>query len=106
MIEVTLDAMGISATAPTDEELDQGQPAEINMTVIGGMYLPFAGPDKRPMQAPVMATRFTLDRETARKIGEALVNEANRLPSKPNIAVASDLSGVKQAVELDKRFRG
>ncbi len=94
MVEVNLNPFQIEI-APV-EEGDE----ELKLITVVGTMVP--GPGGQAMALPTALVRFTLNRESAVAIGR----EGEKLKKPSEIAVASSLSGVDQALRSDRNLRG
>jgi hypothetical protein len=101
MIDVSLQAISITAAAPNEDDLKAGMPPEIQLAVTGGIFIPTQG---NAIPIPGMRVKFNLDRDSALEIGKSLVEEGEKLPTH-KIEVASNLSNVVDLAKVDKKLR-
>jgi hypothetical protein len=109
MFDVSLNAIGIDAVAPDEEQIEAGAPPLVNLVVAAGTPLPFAGPDQQPIVVPTAQFRFNLTKEIALQYAEAIVNAADKLPDAPkesDLVIAKDPAAANRLAEQMEGFAG
>lgn len=105
--DATLNVVGTSIGAPTEEQLAQGAPSALELSLQIGQQLPFSqGPGHPPVVAEFGTLRFGLDRDTAIEFFSKGLEAAQALPAKKPIEIASNLQGVEEAAERLAKLKG
>lgn len=99
-----LNVMGMSIAIPEDE----AQPVGLKVHLTVGQLFPMDSGDGTPLQVPIGNLSFSLNKEAAKKMGEKLVEEADKMAeeSKITVASASDLAKVQEAAEAVNKMKG
>lgn len=98
--DANINVVGTSIGMPTEEQMNAGAPAVLELGLKVGQQLPFSqGPGQPPVTADLGMLRFTLDREVAIEFFEKGLEAAKTLPVKPNIDIATNLEGVEEAAK-------
>jgi hypothetical protein len=79
---------------------------ELQLVVILGMALPFAGPDRQPIVAPLGQVRIPMDKNLSEQLGKGLQDAAEKLPKKSDLITASSLQGVEQTAKFNEGLKG
>lgn len=98
-----LNVMGMSIAIPEDPAASPG--LKVNLTV--GQLLPLDSGDGTPLQVPIGSLAFSLNKEAASKMGEKLIEEAEKMPEESKLTVASpaDLANVQQAADVAAKMK-
>lgn len=99
MEDITLTPMGI-----TINKAEDGSHAQL--VILSGIPLPIEDPNTgAPIHIPTKQTRVPLGKDSALQLGNALIELGEALSEPSRIQVASSLSGVEQAVNLDNKLK-
>lgn len=108
MFEIGFQPLALQVSAPSEDELRAGAPSELMLHITGGVFVPVDSNPSSTQAYPIPAAtfRFPLNKDAAKEAGQRLIEEAEKLPDKPNITLATDLSQVQQAADFESRLRG
>lgn len=107
MYDLTLLALAVNTTAPSDEDISDGADALLLMSVTSGIALPYSDPSHmgRPIVVPVAQVRFRLDGDACIAIGTEMVTCGNRMPRPSGLEIVRDLSDAERAAANLRNFR-
>lgn len=110
MFELSLNALGVDAEVPSQEQRDAGAPALVALQVVGGSALPLGDPQNpgRPMVFPSAAVNFSLNKKAALEFAELVKKKAEELPDEVvasgKIVTAHSMGDVAQTAAQQHRL--
>lgn len=105
--ETTYNIIGISAHAPTDEELAAGADPLVMVNLTPGLMLPMENPAQpgQPVVIPLGQVRYRISGEASIEFGHTLVAEGERMPKKTHVDIATSMAGVEEVANRLSRLK-
>jgi hypothetical protein len=105
--ETTYNIIGLSAHAPSDEELEAGAEPLVTVNITPGLMLPMENPQApgQPIVVPLGQIRYRINGEACIEFGETLINEGQRMPKRSKVDIVSSMAGVDEVADRLARLK-